>query len=193
MRIMTIYAQASDETRKNLDRAPKEMKAGIKDAVNELAKESREDILKTSRQKYTLRKERFQKSDISLKKAVLTRLEATLSVSGEAEPINKAYRFRKNSVRKGVRAEIKRGNGLKELKMRSGSLKAFVTGVTTGHADKVHKDVFQRKGRERLPIKTIQGPSRAKIAEVLWRDELQSTKGEELTRRINTLAERTLS
>lgn len=193
MKIMTIYTEASDNARKNLEKTPNEMKKGIKDAVNELAKESREDILKMSRQEYTLRRGRFRKSDISLKKAVLTRLEATLSISGETEPINKAYRFRKNSVRKGVRAEIKRGNGLKELKMRDGNLKAFVTGVTTGHADKVHKDVFQRKGKERLPVRTIQGPSRAKIAEVLWRDELQSTKEEELTRRIDALAERTLS
>ncbi len=170
MRVITIYGQAQDDVRKKLEIAPKEMRKGIKEAVNEIAKESREELYKGARREYTLRAGRFRKSDIRLKKAVVSRLEAMLEISGGPETIKEAYRNRKNGVRKGVQTEIKRGSGLKELKMKDGTLKAFVAGVTTGHTDKIHHDVFQREKESRLPIKTIHGPGRAKISEVLWRE-----------------------
>lgn len=191
MRMVTITADVPGRLVDRLDEAPKEMKKGLKDVLNEMAKESREELYAKSRSRYTLKAGKFRKSDIRIRKATVLRAEAVLTVSGQTESV-KSYRIRRNTIRKGVRAEVIRGSGWKELKMKNGSLKAFVAGVTTGHTGITHTDVFQRVGSARFPIRAIHGPSRAKLADVLFRD-MQDEKGNELTRRVRALAERTLS
>lgn len=191
MSMVTITADVPGRLVDRLDESPREMKSGLKKILNEMAKQTREEIHTKSRKKYTLKAGEFRKSDVRIRKATVSRLEATLTVSGPTESI-KSYRSRKNTVRKGVRAQVLKGSGWKELKMKNGSLKAFVTGVTTGHTGVTHTDVFQRVGSARFPIKAIHGPSRAKLADVLFRD-MQDEKGDELTRRVRALAERTLS
>ena len=191
MRMVNITADVPGRLADRLDESPREMKRGLKKILNEMAKQTREEIHAKSRKRYTLKVGEFRKSDIRVRKATVLRLEATLTVSGPTESI-KSYRNKENTVRKGVRAQVLKGSGWKELKMKDGSLKAFVAGVTKGHEDTVHIDVFQRVRKSRLPIRKINSPGRAKISDVLFRD-MQEEEGRELTRRVRALAERTLS
>ncbi len=191
MRIITVHAGVTGDAAERLAAVPKETRKGLKDVLNEMAKDSKEELYQEVKRQYTLKRGRFQKGDIRVKKATQSRLEAVLMIEGGPESIKESYRFKMNSIRKGVRVEIKRGSGFKELKKREGDLKAFVTGVTTGHRDKLHVDVFQREGKSRLPIKKISGPGSAKISEVLWR-KAELRKEQELKRRIRMMAERIL-
>jgi len=191
MIIMEI--KASDHVLPMLEGAPKKLKNGLKQAVNGMAREVKRDIYQGVRQRYTLRGSQFAQKDIGLGAAAKAGLMAVLTVEGETPSLRKGFSARKNSGKMAARAQVLRGGGLKELKMKNGTIKAFVTGVQTGHKGISHYDIFQRdtgskKYDGRLPIKTLSGPSRAKLSEKVFQ-ELKEKKETELERRIWALAE----
>ncbi len=191
MIIMEI--KASDNVLRMLEGAPKKLENGLKQAVNGMAREVKRDIYRGVRQRYTMRGSQFSQKDIRLRAASNAGLTAVLTIEGETPSLRKGFSARKNSGKMAARAQVLRGGGLKELKMKNGSVKAFVTGVQTGHRGVSHYDIFQRdtesgKYDGRLPIRTLSGPSRAKLSEKIFQ-ELKEQKETELERRIWALAE----
>ena len=183
MIIMEI--KASDHVLPMLEGAPKKLKNGLKQAVNGMAREVKRDIYQGVRQRYTLRGSQFAQKDIRLRAAANAGLMAVLTVEGETPSLRKGFSARKNSGKMAARAQVLRGGGLKELKMKNGTIKAFVTGVQTGHKGISHYDIFQRD----TGSKKYDGrPSRAKLSEKVFQ-ELKEKKETELERRIWALAE----
>lgn len=191
MIIMEI--KTSDNVLQMLEGAPKKLENGLKQAVNGMAREIKRDIYRGVRQRYTMRGSQFSQKDIRLRAASNAGLTAVLTIEGETPSLRNGFSARKNSGKMAARAQVLRGGGFKELKMKNGSVKAFVTGVQTGHRGVSHYDIFQRdtesgKYDGRLPIRTLSGPSRAKLSEKIFQ-ELKEKKETELERRIWVLAE----
>lgn len=191
MIIMEI--KTSDNVLRMLEGAPKKLENGLKQAVNGMAREVKRDIYRGVRQRYTMRGSQFSQKDIRLRAASNAGLTAVLTIEGETPSLRNGFSARKNSGKMAARAQVLRGGGFKELKMKNGSVKAFVTGVQTGHRGVSHYDIFQRdtesgKYDGRLPIRTLSGPSRAKLSEKIFQ-ELKEKKETELERRIWALAE----
>lgn len=191
MIIMEI--KTSDNVLRMLEGAPKKLENGLKQAVNGMAREIKRDIYRGVRQRYTMRGSQFSQKDIRLRAASNAGLTAVLTIEGETPSLRNGFSARKNSGKMAARAQVLRGGGFKELKMKNGSVKAFVTGVQTGHRGVSHYDIFQRdtesgKYDGRLPIRTLSGPSRAKLSEKIFQ-ELKEKKETELERRIWALAE----
>lgn len=191
MRILTIKTQVSDSVFLKLEQAPKEMRRGLKDAVNEMARQTGEDIRVDVYQKYALKSGRFKKGNVKLKKATVSKAVAKITISGNPISLKSGYRTRKNGIRKGGQTQVEKTGGFKELK-KGGSLKAFVTTAIKKDSDdneRSYTNLFQRKGKERYPIKAFHGPGQAKLAEMVFRD-MKAEKEDELKRRIFRLAER---
>lgn len=193
MRIVTIRAEVSNDTAAFFDAAGKEkqVRKELKSAVNDMAKKLKGELYDGVKSSYTIKSGQFRKSDIRLKKATSSRISALLTIEGGPVSARSGYRSRKNSARNAAKIEVKKGSGLKEIKMKSGNLKAFVTGVDTGHTGVNHIDIFQRIGKGRFPIKTIYGPGRAKLSEGVY-EELREQKESELSRRLDALAARVM-
>lgn len=188
MRVVTIQTQVPDSVFLKLEQAPKEMRRGLKDAVNEMARQTREDIHNEVMEDYTLKASLFRKGDVRMNRATNSKLVAKLAIEGGPIPLTKGYKIRKNTKHLAVRARVKKGPGFKELK-KGKKLKAFITRVQTGHEGIYHYDIFQREGSNKLPIKTFQGPGRAKLSEKIF-EQLKGKREMELERRIHMMAER---
>ena len=173
--------------------APKEMRKGLKDVLNEMAKETKKEIYKGQKSEYALKAGRFKERDIVIKRATVSRTEAELSIKGNPISLYSGYKTRKNGIRVGGKAQVKKAGGLKELKTGSG-LKAFLTTVVTKDEEgnkREYTNFFQRKGKSRFPLKSFHGPGTSKISEMLFR-EMKEDKEQELSRRIRMMAERIL-
>lgn len=73
MRILTIKTQVPDSVFLKLEQAPKEMRRGLKDAVNEMARQTEEDIRIDVYQRYALKSGRFKKGNVKLQKATVSK------------------------------------------------------------------------------------------------------------------------
>ncbi len=191
MRIVTIQTQVPDSVFLKLEQAPKEMRRGLKDAVNEMARQTEEDIRIDVYQRYALKSGRFKKGNVKLQKATVSKPTAKIKIKGNPISLKTGYRTRKNGIRKAGQAQVERAGGFEELK-KSNDLKAFITTATQEDSDgneHSYTNLFQRKGKERYPIKAFHGPGQAKLAEMVFRD-MKEDKEDELRRRIFHLAER---
>ena len=188
MRILTIKTQVPNSVFLKLEQAPKEMRRGLKDAVNEMARQTGEDIRNKVMEDYTLKASLFRKGDVRMNRATNSKLMAKLTIEGGPISLKKGYKTRKNTKHLAVRAKVKKGPGFKELK-KGKSFKAFITRVQTGHEGVYHYDIFQRESSSKLPIKIFQGPGRAKLSEKIF-EQLKGKREMELKRRINMMAER---
>ena len=106
----------------------------IKDALNRTAKQARTDLRRKAQETYTVKAGKFNRG--------MTIQNAT----GAPMPIT-SYRT-SMAKRAGGKAQILTAGGLKTL--QKGNIKAFKSTVGAGHGG-----MFQRKGKERLPIKQL--------------------------------------
>lgn len=119
----------------------------IKDALNRTARQARTDLRNKAQKTYTAKTGKFNKAMV-IQNATTGNLTAIIKSTGEPMPIS-SY---KTSMPKkaGGKAQILASGSLKPLK--KGNIKAFKTTVGEG---KGHKGMFQRKGKERFPIKQL--------------------------------------
>lgn len=125
----------------------------VRDAVNNTATTARMRLLRAAQARYTVKAGGF-KSDAAITKATLATLTAWIRSTGRTLSMT---RYHYTHPKSGVKAEILSGSGLKPVEGPSG-IKAFLAkGV-----------VFQRRGSERLPIKSMSSPSVPKQIEVVY-------------------------
>ena len=133
----------------------------IRNAVNDTAVSARKLLARQARQKYTVKSGGFNKH-AKIKKATASKLYATIRVQGK--PLTQP-RFRTTIPKSGVKTEVIKGAGLKELVNSAGN-KAFMAIGNNGN-----KLVLQRNGRARTgrgALHSAHGPSAAKMIEKVY-------------------------
>jgi len=129
----------------------------LRNAVNATAAGARRLLAQGVRARYTVKAGGLSRH-MELRRATLARLSAAVTVRGGALTLP---RFHMTAPRRGVRAEVLRGSGLKELVNRAGN-RAFRVELSG------HPMAFQRTGRARYPLRALHGPSAAKMAERVY-------------------------
>lgn len=123
----------------------------ISRALNRTATTARKDLGIKAKGRYTLKSAGFRKN-MTIKRASAGNLEADIESKGT--PIS-IVRFHTTAPRRaGGKANIIKGNGLKQLKY--GDIKAFIG---------PNKQMYQRRSRSRLPIKRLSSVSIPKMLE----------------------------
>lgn len=116
----------------------------IAKSINETAAWARREIAQEAQKTYTIKSGGFNKS-MTIKKANYSNLEGIIESKGKPIELIK-YRYSKG--KKTTKARVLQSSGLKSLEKNG--IKAFVTKFANGHAS-----IAQRRGKERLPIKTL--------------------------------------
>lgn len=161
----------------------------IKGAINDTSKYLKDQLHTAVRVTYSIKASQFRKADIIKKNATNNHLEATITVNGTTPSLYEAYKFYKNTKHIAVRAVVKQGGGKKALQLKGGDYKAFIATMSNGHTA-----IFQRKSgtqmkkstKSRERIKQISAMSRAKAAEVTFREQLQEDADDKLNRMLHT-------
>lgn len=167
-----------DSLQKRLDSMGKSdsMKSVMRSAINEVTTSTKEKVHSETRGMYTIKASSFRKSDIKQRNATDSLMQAILTVSGPTLGIRKGYKTRKNSTKKGASAMVKTAGAMKELNFVEGgkNYRAFLATMSSGHVG-----IFQRvpgkkmrKKAEKEAIKEIMSLSRAKAAEVAYREKI---------------------
>lgn len=125
----------------------------MRDAVNNTAKTARMKLLKAAQERYTIKSGRF-KSKAEITYATLANPTALIKFRGKPPTVTS---FHATAPKSGGKAEVLSGSGLKML-VGPKRLKAFMA----------KKVMFQRVGKERLPLKKISGPSVPKQIEMVY-------------------------
>ncbi len=161
----------------------------LRKAIRETAKETKERIHSETKATYTIKTASFKKTDIKVTNPSRGSTGALIEIEGSPLGIRKSYQNKKNGKRKGASAMVKVDGGMKELIIMSGNkqYKAFVATMKTGH-----EGIFQRVPGERMKkrpgrekIREIMSMSRAKAAEIVYRDKIKADVKEELSYRIH--------
>ena len=172
--MITVQANPKDLDRilRKLQGLGKEAPKAIRTAVNDTAVSARKLLAQQAQQQYTVKSGGFNKH-AKIKKATLSKLAATISVHGK--PLTQP-RYHTTAPKSGVKTEVLKGGGLKELVNSAGN-KAFKAKVATGSknvkgtADKQDKTtamILQRVGKARYPMRSFHGPSVAKMIEKVY-------------------------
>lgn len=179
MKIQVAPHQATfDAIQKRLEEMGKgeQMKSVLNKAIDELSKDTKEQLYAETKGMYTIKASQFRKSDIRKTSRNGTSI---LAMKGETVPIRKGYKNRKNSKRKAASALIRMASGaLKEMELKSGgrSYKAFVATMSNGH-----EGIFQRvpgkrmkKNPKKEAIQEMVSLSRSKAAEMAYREKISA-------------------
>lgn len=172
--MITIQADPKDLERilRKLNGLGREGQIAIRTAVNDTAVSARKLLAKQAQQQYTVKSGGFNKH-AKIKKATLSKLTATISVQGK--PLTQP-RYHTTAPKSGVKTEVIKGGGLKELVNSAGN-KAFKSKVATGSKnvkgtadakDKTTAMILQRVGEARYPLRSFHGPSVAKMIEKVY-------------------------
>lgn len=174
--LISPYQATFDAIQKRLEEMGKgeQMKDVLKKAIDDLAKETKEQLHEETKGMYTIKASQFRKSDI---RENSRNGSSMLTVKGTTIPIRKGYRNRKNSKRKAASALIRKASGaLKTMELKSGgrSYKAFVATMKSGH-----EGIFQRVPGKRMKsnpkkeaIQEMVSLSRSKAAEMAYREKI---------------------
>ncbi len=151
------------QVQKRLGKMEKKAPAVISAALNDTARTGRVMLTNEARTRYVV-KSGASKKNMTIKRATYSSLQAIITAQGKTIGLSK---FKATAPYSGAKGQVLKSSGLKALVNSQGN-KAFAAGVTTGHPGRVHSGIFQRKGKNRYPIKELQGPSSAKMIEVVY-------------------------
>lgn len=127
-------------------------------AINRTAKQARRELSDETRREYTIKNKYFNQS-AKIFNATNQNLEATIKISGGPLDLTE-YKVKPGTPSIGSHrpdvysANVKIATGFKKLIRPSDNQKAFVAQFSSGH-----KAVAERVGKERLPLRTLKGPS----------------------------------
>lgn len=161
----------------------------LRKAIRETAKETKERIHSETKVTYTIKTASFKKTDIKVTNPSKGNTGALIEIKGSPLGIRKSYQNRRNGKRKGASAMVKTEGSMKELTITSGNkqYKAFVTTMKTGHEGIFQRvpgeQMKKRPGREK--IREIMSMSRAKAAEIVYRDKIEADVKGELSYRLH--------
>lgn len=124
----------------------------LKNAVNATAKQAQADLAAKAKETYDVKKTRFTKA-MDLRKATVSRQEATIKVTGEQLELHD-FKSSPSTYKAGrtqadaVKAKVLLSSAMKPLV--KGDLKAFLVKFQSGHVT-----IAQRKGESRFPTKKL--------------------------------------
>lgn len=124
-------------------------------AINKTAMEAKKILKSDARGRYIVKASEIEAAT-KLERSKMSTMKATIRYSEKAQRGIEHFKTSKASKKSGVKAEVLRSGSLKPL--IKGNIKAFYANVgytTSGGESGIHAGVFQRKGRERLPIKHL--------------------------------------
>ncbi len=110
----------------------------MRKAIKEAAPKIKESLYKETRERYTIKRGQFRKSDIK------QRGYKTLEVSGAPLGVWEGYQSKKNTKKKGAKTMVLKGGAMKELVETAGGrqYKGFLTTVKNAGSD--YTGIFQR-------------------------------------------------
>ena len=154
-----IAVTIDDKPLRNLARRfPRKAPAMISRAVNKTAKSTRAEMSKRLRaQVVNIKKGDLDKRNLLLRRGTRSAPNATITITGSRIPL--IYFKGTTESRKGVGYKIRPGGARKRI------ADAFITTVNAGNSGASKKGVFVRRGKERLPITQLFGPSVPKALE----------------------------
>lgn len=154
----------------------------FRNAVNRAATQTMRQIRK-GRGGYVIKAKAFNAA-VEVKRANAEHMTATIRARDKPHGLGDGDYYKVSaSKRHGLQAKVRKG-ALKPLTTSDGR-KAFYAGVQTGHVGVTHWDVFQRKGKERLPIKKLAGPGVSKMVKAIF-------KGDHGEERLDPFVQKTL-
>jgi len=131
---------------------PKELPKVITRAINKVAKASYTRILSKISHEYAVSQSELKRRNVTLRKASYGNQIATIKIKGRRIRL---LAFKARQVAKGVSYKIKKTGGRKRV---YAFMESPVGGAPTVMPSG-HMGVFRRKGRSRLPIIELFGPS----------------------------------
>ena len=146
---------------KKLGNMKKEAPKVLKVAINDTAKEGRKDLAEEAKKTYVVKKAGFNKA-MKIYKARVSNLEAKIVSEGKTLGLREfkvtpaSYRPGNGQVPDIIKAKVLKSSKYKPLE--KGGIKAFITKFSNGHVA-----VAQRRGKDRLPIKTLHSNSIPKM------------------------------
>lgn len=168
--------------REMLRSIPRDIPRVLARALNKVAKSTHVKILKRISSEYTVTQRELKKRNIGLRKAHYKNLKAIIRISGRRIRL---LAFKAKQTQKGVTYKIKK-------KGRRKIVYAFLesppgSGKATMMPGSGHRGVFKRRGRSRLPIVELYGPSVPAIfqniqefTEATFQKEIGSKLGKEM-------------
>ena len=139
--------------REMLRSIPRDVPKALARALNKVAKSTHVRILRKISGEYAVSQRDLKNKNISLKRANYKNLMATIRIKGRRIQL---LTFKAKQLKKGVSYKIKKGRGRRVvyafMESPPGSKKQ--TTMASGH-----RGVFKRRGKSRLPIVELYGPS----------------------------------
>ncbi|MGN1125994.1 MAG: phage tail protein [Ruminococcus sp.] len=145
---------------KNLSNIRNGAPGALKNAINNTAKEARAMLLEQAQKTYAVKKGRFNKA-ATIKRATGYNLTAIINIKGspmELKDFKVSPAMVPKTYVKGrqTKAKVIASNQMKSLEING--IKAFIVRFASGHVT-----VAQRRGPDRLPIKTLYSSSIPKM------------------------------
>lgn len=158
--MITVQADPKDLERilNKLQGLGDEAKKAVRTAINDTATSARKLLAQQAQQQYTVKSGGFNKH-AKIKKATLAKLTATISVQGR--PLTQT-RFHSTAPKTGVKTEVLKGDGLKQLVNSAGNKAFKATGANANNL------ILQRRGEARNDLRSFHGPSVAKMIEKVY-------------------------
>lgn len=150
MNELTIRVLGLDDVRMRLGRLSPEATKVMRMAINDTAQQARKQLNDEARQRYVVKKTKFNKS-LVLKRATNTSLTATLTSKGKPLPLS-YFEIRKNGKRKAGQGHQLKSTSLTPIRKEEN--KSF-----TGRLSNGHRGLFYRSSEKRYPILQVYGSS----------------------------------
>ena len=136
-----------------LNTLPKEIPRVMTRAINKVAKATFTRIIKRITKDYAVKSKELKERNLTLRRANFRNQTAIIKIKGRRIRL---LAFRARQLKKGVSYQIKKSRGRRKVYafMESPPGTGRPTTMSSGH-----KGVFRRKGKARLPIIELFGPS----------------------------------
>lgn len=138
-----------------------EARRALRDAVNKTAVSARKRLRDVALERYTIKAGGFN-SRTKIDKATLANPTATIKIQGKTLTLQ---RYRHISPKSGAEAQVLNHGGLKQI-VGSRDIRAFVSKVASGKS--TTRQILQRRGSDRYPLKVLRGPSVPKQVEMVY-------------------------
>lgn len=155
MYTMDVHVMGLDELKWRLGKLAPEAKNVMRMSVNDTAAKARKMLNDEARERYVVKKTKFNKA-LKLTKANNATLTAVLHATGRPLPLS-YFEIRKNGKRKAGQGHQLQSTSLTPITKDAG--KTFVIRVKRGNQESSHRGLFYRETDNRFPILQVYGSS----------------------------------
>lgn len=152
---MTVHVMGLERLRIRLGRMAPEARKVMRMAVNDTAVKARQELFDEARDRYAVKKTKFNKG-LTLTRATNATLTATLSSRGKPLPLS-YFEIRKNGKRKAGQGHQLESTSPTPISKEGN--KTFVTRVKQDTQTSEHRGLFYRATEKRFPILQVYGSS----------------------------------